>query len=70
MRRRRPAREQGRDGKQAVDNDVGYDAAGELAAEYSTAAEDSGTAYLTADYVGRTRLVADANLNPLHFSAA
>ena len=47
-----------------------YDAADELAAEYSTAAGDSGTAYLTADYAGRTRLVADANLNPLHFSAA
>jgi RHS repeat-associated protein len=46
-----------------------YDGAGQLAAEYSTAATtnwDSGTTYLTADHLGSTRLVTDSSGNPKH----
>jgi RHS repeat-associated protein len=38
-----------------------YDAGGELAAEYGSSASVSGTEYLTADALGSTRLVTDAN---------
>jgi RHS repeat-associated protein len=44
-----------------------YDAAGQLAAEYSTAAAmDAGTTYLTADHLGSTRLVTDGSQKPVH----
>jgi RHS repeat-associated protein len=42
-----------------------YDAAGQLAAEYSTVPNTlSGPEYLTADHLGSTRLVTDASGNP------
>jgi RHS repeat-associated protein len=38
-----------------------YDAVGQLAGEYSNAASDAGTEYVTADHLGSTRLVTDGN---------